>query len=69
MQRYFGIKDPLTTENAKEVWDKCNSLLAQKDFFVQGLLKKQNVKTLCTTDDPIDSLEYHKKLKEENEDK
>lgn len=66
LQRYFGIKDPLTTENAKEVWDKCNALLAQKDFFVQGLLKKQNVKTLCTTDDPIDSLEYHKKLKEEN---
>ena len=66
LQRYFGIKVPLTTENAKEVWDKCNSLLAQKDFFVQGLLKKQNVKTLCTTDDPIDSLEYHKKLKDDN---
>ena len=62
MQRYFGISEPLTSKNAKEVWDKCNELLAKKDFFPRGLLEMQNVKVLCTTDDPLDNLEYHKKL-------
>ena len=62
LQRYFGITEPLTSKNAKEVWDKCNELLAKKDFFPRGLLEMQNVKVLCTTDDPLDDLEYHKKL-------
>lgn len=62
LQRYFGISEPLTSKNAKEVWDKCNELLAKKDFFPRGLLEMQNVKVLCTTDDPLDDLEYHKKL-------
>ena len=62
LQRYFGITEPLTSKNAKEVWDKCNELLAKKDFFPRGLLEMQNVKVLCTTDDPLDNLEYHKKL-------
>lgn len=62
LQRYFGITEPLTEKNAKEVWDKCNAMLAQPDFGPQGLLTKMNVKALCTTDDPLDSLEWHKKL-------
>ena len=62
LQRYFGISEPLTSKNAKEVWDKCNELLVKKDFFPRGLLEMQNVKVLCTTDDPLDDLEYHKKL-------
>lgn len=62
LQRYFGITEPLTPKNAKEVWEKCNELLAKQDFFPRGLLEMQNVKVLCTTDDPIDDLEYHKKL-------
>lgn len=62
LQRYFGITEPLTQKNAKDVWEKCNELLAKKDFFPRGLLEMQNVKVLCTTDDPLDDLEYHKKL-------
>jgi len=62
LQRYFGIMEPITEVNAKEVWDKCNELLAQQDFAPRGLLTKLGVKALCTTDDPLDSLEYHKKL-------
>ena len=62
LQRYFGIKEPLTLKNAKEVWDKCNELLAQPEYAPQGLLKKMGVKTLCTTDDPLDTLEWHEKL-------
>lgn len=62
LQRYFGITEPLTEKNAKEVWDKCNELLAKKEFGPRGLLTMLKVKALCTTDDPIDNLEWHKKL-------
>ena len=62
LQRYFDVKEPVTEDNAKQIWDKCNALLAQPDFAPRGLLEKMNVKVLCTTDDPLDSLEYHKKL-------
>lgn len=63
--RYFGISEPVTEKNAKSVWEKCNSLLEKKDFYPRELLQKMNVKTLCTTDDPLDDLSYHKKLAEE----
>ena len=62
LQRYFGITDPVTPQNAREVWDKCNELLAKPDFSPCGLLEKMNVRELCTTDDPLDSLEWHKKI-------
>ena len=62
LQRYFGVMEPVTLDNAKEVWDKCNELLAKPEFAPRGLLEKMKVKALCTTDDPLDSLEYHKKL-------
>ena len=62
LQRYFDVKEPVTEDNAKQIWDKCNALLAQPDFAPRGLLEKMNVKALCTTEDPLDSLEYHKKL-------
>ena len=62
LQRYFDVKEPVTEDNAKQIWDKCNALLAQPDFAPRGLLEKMNVKALCTTDDPLDLLEYHKKL-------
>ena len=62
LQRYFGITQPLTEKNARQVWDKCNELLAQPEYAPQGLLKKMGVKVLCTTDDPLDDLQWHKKL-------
>lgn len=63
--RYFGISEPITEKNAKSVWEKCNSLLEKKDFYPRELLQKMNVKTLCTTDDPLDDLNFHKKLANE----
>ena len=61
----FGITDRLLNkETAKSIWDDCNLLLLKDEFTTQGLLKKFNVEVVCTTDDPIDSLEYHKKLKD-----
>lgn len=65
LQRYFGICQPLTPENAKEIWDKCNEKLQQKEYSVRNLLQMQNVKALCTTNDPLEDLEYHRKLREE----
>ncbi len=62
LKRYFGITQPITLKNAREVWDKCNELLAKPEYAPQGLLKKMGVKSLCTTDDPLDSLEWHAKL-------
>ncbi len=63
LKRYFDIDKPLTEETAKEIWDKCNKLLARDDFSAQELIKKSNVEVICTTDDPVDSLEYHQQLK------
>jgi len=66
LQRFFGIYEPLTKQNAKEIFDKINGLLAQDDFRVRELIKKSNVKIVNTTDDPADSLEYHKLIKEDS---
>ena len=62
LKRYFGIEEAVTPANARSVWDKCNELLARPEYGPRGLLEKMNVKELCTTDDPLDSLEWHKKL-------
>ena len=62
--RYFGIEDALTPENAKEVWDKCNEMLADDSFSAKNLITRSNVETICTTDDPADTLEYHTALKD-----
>ena len=62
LARYFGVTEALTESNANEVWDKCNALLSKSEYAPRGLLTKLGVKALCTTDDPLDSLEYHKKL-------
>jgi glucuronate isomerase len=59
----FGINDRLLNENtAKDIWDDCNALLNTKEFYAKELIKKFNVETVCTTDDPTDSLEFHQQL-------
>ena len=62
LARYFGITEPVTESNARQVWDKCNELLAKAEYTPRGLLEKLGVRELCTTDDPLDSLEWHKKI-------
>lgn len=64
LKRPFGISDILLNEKtAKEVWDRCNALLAKKEFSTRGIIKQMNVELVCTTDDPIDTLEYHQQIK------
>ncbi len=62
LKRYFGIDVPVTEKNAREIWDKCNALLAKPEYGPRGLLEKMAVRELCTTDDPLDSLEWHTKI-------
>lgn len=65
LKRFFGIDLVLSKETAEEVWNLTNEKLATDKFTARELIKMSNVKTLCTTDDPIDSLEYHVALKED----
>ena len=55
----FGIDDLLNPASARSIYERVNEMLAQPEFTPQGLMKHYNVETVCTTDDPVDSLEYH----------
>ncbi|WP_080057618.1 glucuronate isomerase [Spirosoma aerolatum] len=65
LQRYFGIKETLNGNNARQIYDACTEQLQSPDFSVRNLMRRMNVETVCTTDDPVDSLVHHKKLAEE----
>lgn len=65
LQRYFDYHKPLNQNTASEVWELCNKKLAEKDMSAKGLIRKSNVTLICTTDDPIDSLCYHKAIAED----
>ncbi len=64
LKRYFDIDELLCPETAREIWDRVNVLLSTDEYRVQRLIKKSNVDTICTTDAPYDTLEYHKQLKD-----
>jgi glucuronate isomerase len=63
LQRYFGVTDILNSESAAKIYDTCTSLIKTKEYAVKNLLRKMNVALVCTTDDPVDSLEHHIRLK------
>ena len=63
LRKFFGYDKPLTPANAKEAWDFCNDKLQNDpDMTVRGIIRKANVAMIGTTDDPIDSLEWHAKI-------
>lgn len=62
LQRYFGVTELLNAESGKRIYDHCSTLLRSKEYSVKNILLKMNVKALCTTDDPIDDLAYHKQI-------
>ncbi len=64
LKRYFGISGKvLNADTAKDVYDTCSEMLRSPKFSCRNLLRKANVTVLCTTDDPTDTLEHHKKIK------
>ena len=65
LQRYFDVHEILDASSARAIYDHCNALLQTPEYSVRGLLNKMNVKVLCTTDDPIDSLEFHRQIAED----
>ncbi len=66
LQRYFEVHDTLNADNATKIYDECSAKLQSKEYSVRNLLQKMNVKLICTTDDPVDSLEHHQKMQQEN---
>ncbi|GIX22110.1 MAG: uronate isomerase [Gammaproteobacteria bacterium] len=63
LKKPFGITDKLLgPDTAKAIWDHCNRLLATEDFHARGLLRQARVTVVCTTDDPADDLEPHRRL-------
>jgi len=65
LKKPFGIADRLLDKTtALGIWEECNAKLATDEFSTYGLIKQFNVETVCTTDDPVDSLEFHKQIKQ-----
>ncbi|GMO40534.1 MAG: glucuronate isomerase [Treponemataceae bacterium] len=64
LQRYFGIYEPLTEKTAPAIWEKANALLQKPELSVKGIFERFKVHAVGTTDDPADSLEYHKAIAE-----
>ena len=62
LQRFFGWHGALSAKTADEVWQVTKEKLAGGDFTARGLIRQSNVEIICTTDDPVDTLEYHEKL-------
>jgi glucuronate isomerase len=65
LQRFFGIDTLLTPATAGEIYDSSSALLRTPEFSARSLMRKMNVKLVCTTDDPVDSLEWHKQIAED----
>ncbi len=65
LKRYFGFDGYLCKNNAENVWNLCNNKILEKQLSPRKLILQSNVKLICTTDDPIDQLEWHKKIAED----
>jgi glucuronate isomerase len=65
LQRYFGIAELLNPESAPGIYEQAGKMLQSEAFSVRGLIRKMNVEVICTTDDPVDSLEHHQKIRED----
>ena len=65
LRRYFGYQGILNGDTAEEVWQLCNAKLRSPEMSARNLIAGSNVRVLCTTDDPADSLEWHKKIAED----
>ncbi len=55
----FGIDKVLSPATAREIYDECNDKLSQPQYSARNLMRRYRVETVCTTDDPVDSLQYH----------
>lgn len=65
LRRYFGHEGYLNGDTAEEVWNLCNAKLQEDSMTVRNIIKQSGVTLICTTDDPVDSLVWHKKIAED----
>lgn len=65
LKRYFGVTETLSEKSTEKIWAHCNELVQTPEFTARKLIERSNVQAICTTDDPIDDLHYHKALQEE----
>lgn len=63
LQRYFDVNEILNASSARKIYDECTAKLNTAEYSVRNLLRKMNVRTVCTTDDPVDNLEFHQQMK------
>jgi glucuronate isomerase len=63
LARYFGITELLNEDSAERIWNQTREQLAGDDLTTHGILKKFDVRTVCTTDDPTDDLQHHQSIK------
>lgn len=66
LQRYFGFDGYLNSENAEYVWNLCNKKLKEDSMSVRNIIRRSKVELICTTDDPVDSLEWHELLAQDS---
>ena len=66
LKNYFGISTLLDVHSAESIYNEATALLQKPEYSVRNILRKMNVKVVGTTDDPIDDLRFHKKIKEDN---
>jgi glucuronate isomerase len=64
LARYFGIYDLLSPGTSKRIFEEATAMLHTKEYSIRSLIRKMNVEIICTTDDPADTLDFHRKLKE-----
>lgn len=67
LQRYFDYFGTLNEDTADEVWEICNRKLNSPDMSAKNIIRRSNVDVVCTTDDPADSLEFHKTIAEDKD--
>ena len=67
LKKYFGFQGVLNLDTAEEVWELAKEKLKQSNMGVKGIITQSNVKFIGTTDDPIDDLEWHKKIKQDKD--
>ncbi len=65
LQRFFGIHELLNPKSARRIYEACNEKLNTPEYSCRNIIRMANVHTICTTDDPIDTLEYHQKIKDD----
>ncbi len=63
LKKFFGIDEVLNPENARAIYDACNEKLNTPAYSCRNIIRMANVHTICTTDDPIDNLQYHQQIK------